>query len=61
MDGEIGIETNDTGYVYIVKTPIKVSVLGGPQQRKGWGKNVTLDALSSSYDPDYPDDKDSFT
>lgn len=45
---------------HTVKSPLKVSVVGGVTRRKGWGTNITFDALTESYDPDYPEEKSGF-
>ncbi|XP_070579639.1 polycystin-1-related protein-like [Ptychodera flava] len=58
MDGEYGVETIDSGYLYVEPTPLRAVISGGSERRVRWHNIVELDGLTETVDPDIdPSDK----
>ncbi|XP_077863102.1 polycystin-1-like [Saccoglossus kowalevskii] len=56
MYGEIGVETVESAYIYIVATPLVASISGGSEIRVRWSALIEIDGLSDTYDPDVEQD-----
>ena len=62
MDILPAIHTADSMYMKIQPTPLSVKIVGGTARSVGYNKDVTLDAMFSTYDPDVErSDKSGFT
>lgn len=57
---EIGLTSTDSVRVFVVRSPLVGGITGGEYRRKGFGSNVTFDAIQLTGDPDNPNDKSGF-
>ncbi|XP_077979562.1 polycystin-1-like [Glandiceps talaboti] len=58
MDGEFGVESFDSAFIYVEATPLRAVISGGSERRIRWNSIVELDGLTETIDPDIdPTDK----
>ena len=52
MENEIGLYGEDMLELYIEKSPLRGSIVGGGRVARRWNTNVTIDARTEVQDPD---------
>ena len=52
MDNVIGMWTINSTFFKIVKSPLKVGMVGGSEQAIGWNRTIVINSIDRTYDPD---------